>query len=302
MSALPALNLNLEYEGNKVRMAGAQDAPLFHGGDVCRCLGFDKPARSLRRLPEGDRNVVNLATSRGESRDQVFVTEGGLYRLTLRSRVPGAKAFQDWVLNDVLPTIRRHGCYPAPDALACAGEDRAIVTRDEHKIIQFLGEHFGALSSLVVRRFDHVDEQLKHNMATGERIEASVDFMARSAAFARKDITDGVKDVLRPAVDHLYDGDCPCCRRVKIRKAGEDLPCLRWDHWGSPGLAGEDDVWPICDACNKALGPAGSMDRRDAEPLFRAFHKWRKEAMTRPASMKGKKKALLCKGQMDLGF
>ena len=41
----------------------------------------------------------------------VVVTEAGLYRLTFRSDKPGAKRFQTFVFNVVLPSIRRTGTY-----------------------------------------------------------------------------------------------------------------------------------------------------------------------------------------------
>jgi prophage antirepressor-like protein len=39
------------------------------------------------------------------------VNESGLYRLIFMSRTPAAKAFQDWVVCDVLPMINRTGKY-----------------------------------------------------------------------------------------------------------------------------------------------------------------------------------------------
>ena len=46
----------------------------------------------------------------------VTVTEKGLYRLIHRSDKPQAERFRDWVFGEVLPSIRKHGCYPPPDA------------------------------------------------------------------------------------------------------------------------------------------------------------------------------------------
>lgn len=38
-----------------------------------------------------------------------FIPEGDLYRLIIRSKLPGAVRFETWVMDDVLPTLRRHG-------------------------------------------------------------------------------------------------------------------------------------------------------------------------------------------------
>ena len=40
--------------------------------------------------------------------------ESGLYRLTERSKLPLAEQFQDWVEEEVLPSIRKTGSYTLP--------------------------------------------------------------------------------------------------------------------------------------------------------------------------------------------
>ena len=57
-----------------------------------------------------------------------FVTEGNLYRLVFSSKLPTAQDFEAWVVDEVLPTIRRHDVY-AIDELLDDDEflERAIV-------------------------------------------------------------------------------------------------------------------------------------------------------------------------------
>ena len=50
----------------------------------------------------------------GKGRPALYVTESGLYRLILRSKAPVAIKFQDWVCDEVLPQIRKHGVYLTP--------------------------------------------------------------------------------------------------------------------------------------------------------------------------------------------
>lgn len=51
----------------------------------------------------------------GESeRNEVFVTEPGLYRVVTRDTSPAAKKFQRWIFHEVLPSIREYGVYPQP--------------------------------------------------------------------------------------------------------------------------------------------------------------------------------------------
>ncbi|EPR5513938.1 MULTISPECIES: BRO-N domain-containing protein [Vibrio] len=43
-----------------------------------------------------------------------FVTEAGLYKLLTFDDSPGAERFQDWVFEEVLPSIRKYKMYPPP--------------------------------------------------------------------------------------------------------------------------------------------------------------------------------------------
>ena len=40
-----------------------------------------------------------------------FIPEGDIYRLAARSELPGADAFERWIFDEVLPSIRKHGTY-----------------------------------------------------------------------------------------------------------------------------------------------------------------------------------------------
>lgn len=101
--------------GSAIRMVGTKDSPLFHLPDLCRVLGNANSRQVSTRLRGKEKHVHNVDTLRG-SQPTTFVTESGLYRVILTSRAENAAAFQDWVCEDVLPTIRRYGCYPAPAA------------------------------------------------------------------------------------------------------------------------------------------------------------------------------------------
>ena len=41
----------------------------------------------------------------------VYISEPGLYKLVFASRLETAEAFQDWVCEEVLPSIRKTGSY-----------------------------------------------------------------------------------------------------------------------------------------------------------------------------------------------
>ena len=86
---------------------------------MCDILELSNSSRILERL-NGDgvtlSKGVSLTTNQyGKTTKQEvdlnFINEPNLYRVIFRSDKPEAKNFQDWVFEDVLPTIRKTGKY-----------------------------------------------------------------------------------------------------------------------------------------------------------------------------------------------
>jgi len=106
------LNLALCWEGHRVRMVGTAERPEWIARDVCRVLGLHI-ASGVRTVPDEEKGLHTMQTH-GGPQAIATVTEAGLYRLISHSRKPAAQRFQSWLFGDVLPSIRKHGCYPPP--------------------------------------------------------------------------------------------------------------------------------------------------------------------------------------------
>lgn len=59
------------------------------------------------------------------SRSALLLTESGFWLAATRSNQPAAKPLRDFVTREVLPSIRRHGCYPPP-----AEPSQPVTSRD----------------------------------------------------------------------------------------------------------------------------------------------------------------------------
>lgn len=92
--------------------------PLFPATDVAKVLGYSNPRDAVSTHC---RYVVKRDVPHPQSPDKIiektFILESDLYRLVMRSKLPGAERFQDWVVDEVLPSIRRHGMYATDDTL-----------------------------------------------------------------------------------------------------------------------------------------------------------------------------------------
>ena len=59
----------------------------------------------------------HLTDNLGREQKAKFISEGNLYRLIVHSKLPSAERFEQWVFDEVLPTIRKHGAYLTKEKL-----------------------------------------------------------------------------------------------------------------------------------------------------------------------------------------
>ncbi|OKI22191.1 BRO family protein [Streptomyces sp. CB03911] len=101
--------------GAPVRVVEIDGEPWFVAGDVTEILGYANGRMAIGSLPERMRGSVTLADGTPGNPNRTVLSESGVYRLVMRSTLAGAEAFQDWLAEEVIPSIRRTGAYaPAP--------------------------------------------------------------------------------------------------------------------------------------------------------------------------------------------
>ncbi|EJB9142820.1 hypothetical protein MXG70_004572 [Salmonella enterica] len=99
------------HETHDVRIQVIDGEPWFCLKDVCEILSIANP-RDLMAKQLDKEGVDKIYTPTESGKQNItFINEPNLYRVIFRSNKPEAKQFQDWVFNDVLPTIRKTGRY-----------------------------------------------------------------------------------------------------------------------------------------------------------------------------------------------
>ena len=89
--------------------------------------------------------MVKLHTpSNGGKQRTNYLTEADLYRLIVHSKLPKAEAFEKWVFEDVLPTVRRTGKYGSknqnpPKKVYAIANDRERIVRIDKMQKQLIG-------------------------------------------------------------------------------------------------------------------------------------------------------------------
>lgn len=108
------------FEEQEVRTIIIDGEPWFVGKDVATILGYSNTRKAIRDhvndvnkrfMYEGEQNVPPT-----QNYNPIIINESGLYRLILRSKLPSAERFTDWVTSEVLPSIRKTGQYQILDS------------------------------------------------------------------------------------------------------------------------------------------------------------------------------------------
>jgi anti-repressor protein len=99
-------------EFGAVRVITEDGKPLFAAKDVATALGYSDSDQAIRLHCKAA--VTLPVESTGQVRHAKFIPEPDLYRLIMRSKLPSAERFQDWVTEEVLPAIRQTGSFGVP--------------------------------------------------------------------------------------------------------------------------------------------------------------------------------------------
>ncbi|NWB55169.1 BRO family protein [Pseudomonas sp. F8002] len=102
-----------DFRGTAIRViTGEHGEPLFVAKDVADLLDYADTDKAIRTHCKAAQTYpVEMA---GQVRHVKVVPERDLYRLVMRSKMPAAEAFEEWVVGEVLPSIRKTGSYEHP--------------------------------------------------------------------------------------------------------------------------------------------------------------------------------------------
>lgn len=118
-------------EFGQVRTVEVNGEPYFVGKDICMAFGDKNHNRSLGRVSDDDKVVVEITDSMGRKQSITAINESGLYSLLfamqpqkannggvldaypieVQQRIDKLHKFKHWVTHEVLPSIRKTGGY-----------------------------------------------------------------------------------------------------------------------------------------------------------------------------------------------
>ena len=110
------------FEGHNVEVFELNGQVLFNPYHVGTCLELGDSAVRMAIAKMNEKQVVKIKNSDVSKVDfrklnnagENFLTESGVYKLVFKSHKPNAEVFTDWIVDEVLPTLRKTGSYEMP--------------------------------------------------------------------------------------------------------------------------------------------------------------------------------------------
>ena len=111
---------NSDFFGDLTVVKSPTDTLYFIGTEVAEKLEYARPGEAVTKLVK-DKYKVHFNNAKlallgiDSGRKGVdLITESGLYSLVMKSKTENAELFQDWVFEEVLPSIRKSGKVTEP--------------------------------------------------------------------------------------------------------------------------------------------------------------------------------------------
>ncbi|MHA4979022.1 BRO-N domain-containing protein [Pseudomonas extremorientalis] len=98
-----------DFDGAAIRViADKLGDPWSVARDVADALGYSKPENAVARHCK-----ATTTTPKQGGGFMTIIPERDLYRLVMKSKLPAAEKFEEWVVGQVLPSIRKTGTFSA---------------------------------------------------------------------------------------------------------------------------------------------------------------------------------------------
>ena len=112
---------------------------------LATCIEHSDVSAMCKLCRDKDKLVIKVSDESAETQ-QMFskstptitcLSESGLYRILAKCNLPKCEPFENWVFDEVLPSIRKTGKYEThptvPSYMLASEEERAIAWAEEHR-------------------------------------------------------------------------------------------------------------------------------------------------------------------------
>ena len=106
----------IEFEDKLIMVCLDENGMLWvNANNLASALGYKDPKEAVRtHTKEKDRKELHSIKCSAKPKGQpraMYLSEAGMYKLVVKSKMKKAEVFSNWVTEEVLPSIRKYGIY-----------------------------------------------------------------------------------------------------------------------------------------------------------------------------------------------
>lgn len=210
------------FNTHNVRTVEMDGVHMFVAADVADALGY---AAARNALAAHCKKVHRISAPSVSSQQVAVIPESDVYRLVMRSKLESAEQFQDWVMETVLPSLRRDGSY--------------IVGEESMNEDQLIAAGWKAMERKLANHSVY-----RNAIGTGEDRKT-----LRAAGYSGNDyfIVGGQKLHMQPAIARYYAEHPDTAQPEKAANAWGHKPSINsypiamFDFWNAKVKSGEWD-------------------------------------------------------------
>ena len=91
------------------------DKLWFNSSQLTKAIGYINYIKAIKQHTKTTDRIqlkyINHSYNIKQHPQTIYLSENGMYKLMLKSKMKKAQIFADWITNDILPSIRKYGYY-----------------------------------------------------------------------------------------------------------------------------------------------------------------------------------------------
>jgi prophage antirepressor-like protein len=176
------------FQGKEFGYFNQNGKVWFIAKEICDILGLKNVSQAVNRLKPSEKMDIilnDIPLVPGDNGKRLLISESGFYKLVMKSKMPDAENFQDYVTEKILPQIRQTGTFnQAPQLTTKEILQLALKSEEEREKLVQLTNHQNKL-------IEFKDEVIKEKNQKLDEYKPVVDFVESNFKPSKKSIYIG---------------------------------------------------------------------------------------------------------------